>query len=129
MDDTDQYRCRLIYLKQTNDSTKQAQAACEAVSGIEGIILAAPSDSHSVHIIYSLNYLSFELITDLFHELGFELDKSILLSLRNTIFQFLETNVRDNMHIDVTTFQEESEEEESASLPSESSNKYWEDYH
>jgi hypothetical protein len=129
MDDTDQYRCRLIYLKQTNDSTKQAQAACEAVSGIEGIILAAPSDSHSVHIIYSLNDLSFELITDLFNELGFELDKSILLSLRNTIFEFLETNVRDNMHIDVTKFQEGPEEDESTSLPSQSSDKYWEDYH
>jgi hypothetical protein len=129
MEDTDQYRCRLIYLKQTADITKQAQAACEAVSGIEGIILAAPSDSHSVHLIYSLNNLSFELLTDLFNELGFELDNSILLSLRNTIFQFLETNARDNMQIDVTKFQVEPGEDDGTSLPCQSSDKYWEDYH
>ena len=129
MDDTDQYRCRLIYLKPTDDITKQAEAACEAVAGVEGIILAAPSDSHSVHLIYSLNNLSFELLTDLLNELGFELDNSILLGLRNTIFEFLETNVRDNMHIDVTKFQEDTDEDESAGLPRQSSDKYWEDYH
>lgn len=129
MDDTDQYRCRLIYLKKTDDITKQAEAACEAVAGIEGIILAAPSDSHSVHLIYSLNNLSFELLTDLLNELGFELDNSIMISLRNTIFQFLEANVRDNMHIDVTNFQEDSEEEASAGIPQQSSDKYWKDYH
>jgi len=129
MDESDQYRCRLIYLKQTDDITKQAQAACEAVSGIEGIILAAPSDSHSVHLIYSLNNLTFELLTDLFNELGFELDNSILLTLRNTIFQFLETNARDNMQVDVTQFQVDPGEEDGASLPSQSSDKYWEDYH
>lgn len=129
MDDTDHYRCRLIYLKQTDDITKQAEAVCESVAGIEGIILAAPSDCHSVHLIYSLNNLSFELLTDLLDELGFELDNSILLSLRSTIFQFLETNVRDNMDIDVTKFQEGSNEDEVASLPRQSSDKYWEDYH
>jgi hypothetical protein len=129
MEDSDQYRCRLIYLKQTNNITKQAQAACEAVSGIEGITLAAPLDCHSVHIIYSLNDISFELLADLFNELDFELDNSILLSLRNTIFQFLETNVRENMDIDVTKSQNESEEDESPRLLSQSSDKYWEDYH
>jgi hypothetical protein len=127
--DADQYRCRLIYLKQTDNITNQAEAVCEAVAGIEGIILAAPSDCHSVHLIYSLNNLSFELLTDLLNELGFELDNSILLSLRSTIFQFLETNVRDNMDIDVTKFQEDSDEDEAASLPRQTSDKYWEDYH
>ncbi|MFT4607692.1 MAG: hypothetical protein ACI9YO_001889 [Gammaproteobacteria bacterium] len=129
MDDTDQYRCRLIYLKQTDTISKQAEAACEAVAGIEGVILAAPFDSHSVHLIYSLDNLSFELLTDLLNELGFELENSILLSLRNTIFEFLEANVRDNMHIDVTKFQADSDEDEAASLPRQSSDKYWEDYH
>ena len=129
MDDSDQYRCRLIYLKQTNNIAKQAQAACEAVSGIEGIILAAPLDCYSVHIIYSLNDISFELLADLFNELDFELDNSILLILRNTIFQFLETNVRDNMSIDVTKSINESEEVDSSRLLSQPSDKYWEDYH
>ncbi|MFT5657414.1 MAG: hypothetical protein ACI9KN_000687 [Gammaproteobacteria bacterium] len=128
MEDTDHYRCRLVYLKKTDDPAKQAEAACEAVSNIEGIILAAPSDKHSVHLIYSLNSLSFELLTDLLDELGFELDNSILLSLRNTIFQFLEANARENMHIDVTHFQDESNEE-STGIPQQSSDKYWKDYH
>jgi hypothetical protein len=129
MDDTDQYRCRLIYLKQTDDITKQAEAVCEAVAGIEGIILAAPFDCYSVHLIYSLDNLSFELLTDLLNELGFEFENSILLSLRNTIFEFLEANVRDNRHIDVTKFQAGSDEDEAAILPRQSSDKYWEDYH
>jgi len=129
MDDTDQYRCRLIYLKQTDDITKQAEAVCEAVAGIEGIILAAPFDRYSVHLIYSLDNLSFELLTDLLNELGFEFECSILLSLRNTIFEFLEANVRDNRHIDVTKFQVDSDEGEAATLPRQTSDKYWEDYH
>ena len=129
MDDTDQYRCRLIYLKQTDDITKQAEAVCEAVAGIEGIILAAPFDRYSVHLIYSLDNLSFELLTDLLNELGFEFECSILLSLRNTIFEFLEANVRDNRHIDVTKFQVDSDEGEAATLPRQTPDKYWEDYH
>lgn len=129
MDDTDQYRCRLIYLKQTDDITKQAEAVCEAVAGVEGIILAAPFDRYSVHLIYSLDNLSFELLTDLLNELGFEFECSILLSLRNTIFEFLEANVRDNRHIDVTKFQVDSDEGEAATLPRQTPDKYWEDYH
>ena len=73
--------------------------------------------------------ISFELLADLFNELDFELDNSILLSLRNTIFQFLETNVRDNMSIDVTKSINESEEVDSSRLLSQPSDKYWEDYH
>lgn len=127
MDDTDHYRCRLIYLVPSDDISNQANAACEALVGIEGIILAAPVDSHSIHIIYSLDSLSFELINDLLSELGFKLDDSILLNLRKTIFQFLEDNARDNMHIDVTGFHEDSVE--THELPHQSEDKYWEDYH
>ena len=126
MDDTDHYRCRLIYLEQSEEPSKQAEAASEALIGIEGIILAAPVDSHSIHLIYSLDNLSFELIGDLLSELGFELENSILLNLRKTIFQFLEDNARDNMHIDVTSFHEVAEE--THEIPHESEDKYWEDY-
>ena len=66
-------------------------------------------------------------MTDLLSELGFELDKSILVTVRKTIYQFLDANARDNMHIDVTSFEVESDE--TADVPHQSSDKYWEDYH
>ncbi len=126
MDDIECYRCRLFYLRKSADSRKQAEAACEVLAGTEGVVLAAPASKHSIHLIYSLNHLSFELLTDLLTELGFELDDSILLGLRKTIFQFLEDNARDNMPIDVTEFQEDSDTPEE--LPHPTADKYWEDY-
>jgi hypothetical protein len=127
MEDTDHYRCRLIYLRESADQSKQAGVACDKLAGIEGILLAAPVDQHSIHLIYSLDHLSFELIIDLLNELGFEMDDSILLSLQKTIYQYLDTNARENMHVDVSQFEEEPHE--TPEIPHESSDKYWEDYH
>ncbi len=127
MDETECYRCRLFYLKHSSDPTKQADAACEVLAGTKGVILAAPASENSIHLIYSLNHLSFELLTDLLTELSFELDDSILLSLRKTIFQYLEDNARDNMHIDVTEFQEHCETP--PNIPHQDADRYWEDYH
>lgn len=127
MDDADRYRCRRIYLKQSDNPAYQAEAACDALTNIEGILLAAPFSAHCIHIIYSLDKLSFEIVVELLDELEFETDKSLLLSLRNTIFCFLEDNARDNMHIDVTEFQQD--EGESADTPQQQDNeKYWDDY-
>jgi hypothetical protein len=127
MDDVDRYRCRHIYLKQSDNPALQAAAACAALANIEGILLAAPFDEGSVHIIYSLDKLSFEIVIELLSELNFEMDDSFLISLRNTIFCFLEDNARDNMHIDVTEFQQE--DSESHELPHQDNDKYWDDYH
>lgn len=127
MDDLEHYRCRHIYLKHSDEESKQAAAACTAVAGIEGILLAAPTDIHSIHLVYSLDHFSFELISDLLDELGFECEDSILLSLRSTIYQFLEDNARDHMDIDVASFEEKSSEDHE--IPHESPDKYWEDYH
>ena len=128
MDDVDRYRCRRIYLKQSDNPAYQAEAACDALTNIEGILLAAPFSAHCVHIIYSLDKLSFEIVVELLDELEFETDKSLLLSLRNTIFCFLEDNARDNMHIDVTEFQQD--DSESPDTPQQQDNeKYWDDYH
>ena len=128
MDDADRYRCRRIYLKQSDNPAYQAEAACDALTNIEGILLAAPFSAHCVHIIYSLDKLSFEIVVELLDELEFETDKSLLLSLRNTIFCFLEDNARDNMHIDVTEFQQD--DSESPDTPQQQDNeKYWDDYH
>jgi hypothetical protein len=139
MDDADRYRCRRIYLTQSDDSAYQAEAACDALANIEGILLAAPFSVHCIHIIYSIDKLTFEIVMDLLHELDFETDKSLLLSLRNTIFCFLEDNARDNMDIDVTEFQQdEPEDPESPSQQADLENadpavqqseeKYWDDY-
>ncbi len=127
MEDVDRYRCRRIYLKQSDDPAFRAKAACEALINIDGILLAAPHSDYSVHIIYSLDKLTFEIVTELLGELNFEMDDSLLLSLRNTIFCYLEDNARDNMHIDVTEF--EQEDSETHEIPQQDDDKYWEDYH
>ena len=126
MDDFEHYRCRHIYLKQSDQESKQAEAACNAVAGMEGILLAAPIDIHNIHLIYSLNHFSFEMISDLLKELGFECEDSILISLRNTIYQYLEDNARDNMNIEVASIKEEPSEDQE--IPHQSPDKYWEDY-
>jgi hypothetical protein len=127
MDDADRYRCRRIYLKPGDDPAYQADAACEAIINIDGILLAAPTNEQSVHIIYSLDRLSFDILIELLTELNFEVDNSLLMSLRTTIFCFLEDNARDNMHIDVTEFQQE--DPESSEIPQQDNDKYWDDYH
>jgi hypothetical protein len=128
MDDADRYRCRRIYLKQSDNPAYQAIAACDALTNIEGILLASPFDEYSIHIIYSLDKLTFEIVIEVLNELEFETDDSLLISLRNTIFCFLEDNARDNLHIDVTEFQ--LDEDEHPEIPhQQDSEKYWDDYH
>ena len=68
-------------------------------------------------------FLGFELLD----ELGFECESSILLSLRNSIYQYLEDNARDNMDIDVTSFEEKLPGDQE--IPHQSPDKYWDDYH
>ena len=140
MDDADRYRCRRIYLKPSDNPAYQAEAACDALANIEGILLAAPFDTHCIHIIYSLDKLTFDIVIELLHELEFNTDKSLLLSLRNTIFCFLEDNARDNMHVDVTEFEQDAteapdvpespDETPRPDSPAQSDEeKYWDDYH
>ena len=127
MEDADRYRCRRIYLVQNDNPAYQAEAACDALANIDGILLASPFDNHCIHIIYSLDKLSFEIIIELLQELEFETDKSLLIALRNTIFCFLEDNARDNLHIDVTEFEQENPENaEPVQAPEDE--KYWDDY-
>ncbi len=124
MEEATQYRCRLVNLKPSDDPKYQADAACEVLANIDGILLAAPFSKHSVHIIYSLDKLTFEIIIELLDELSFELQDSILITLRNTIYCYLEDNARANMHLDVTEFQEPDENQAAP----QDSDKYWEDY-
>ena len=127
MEEADRYRCRRLYLKPSENPELQAPAACEALANLEGILLAAPHSESSVHIIYSLDHLSFEIVVDLLSELHFELDNSFLLSLRNTIFCYLEDNARERLHIDESN--ESQEYPEGAEKPHPDEDQYWEDYH
>ncbi len=126
MEDADRYRCRRIYLKQSDDPACQARAACEVLIEIDGILLASQSSKSGAHIIYSLDKLSLEIVTELLGELDFEMDNSLLLTLRNSIFGFVEENARGNMQIDVTEFQQE--DGEILQFPHQDTNKYWDDY-
>jgi hypothetical protein len=127
MDDADRYRCRHIQLKQSDNPAHQADAACAALTNIDGILLAAPYSEHNVHIVYSLDKLTFEIVIELLSELDFLMDESFLISLRNTIFCFLEDNARDNMHIDANEFQQE--DSANPEIPHQDNDKYWDDYH
>ena len=127
MEDVDQYRCRHIYLQQSDDPKFQANAACDALANLEGILLAAPHSEHSVHIIYSLDTLSFELVIELLVELNFEMDNSFLMSLRNTIYCYLEDTARDKMQIEAP--EDLHHDSESAEIPHPDNDQYWEDYH
>lgn len=127
MQDADRYRCRHIYLKQSDDPALQAQAACAALTNLEGIVLAAAHSEYSVHIIYSLDILSFEIVIELLGELDFEMDNSFLLSLRNTIYCYLEDTARDNMQIEHP--EDHPPDGENHEIPHEDKDQYWEDYH
>jgi hypothetical protein len=127
MEEADRYRCRYVYLKQSSDPALQAPAACEALAHIDGILLAAPHDKHSAHIVYSLDELSFEIVIELLSELEFVMDNSFLISLRNTIYCYLEENVRES--IPVEDPQEPAEERENPEIPHRDKEQYWDDYH
>lgn len=128
MEDADRYRCRRIHLKPGDNPAFQAEAACEALINIEGILLAAPLNTQCIQIIYSLDKLSFEIIVELLNELEFETDTSLLISLRNTIFCYLEDNARDGILADATESESHDDEiADAAQLPDRE--KYWDDYH
>ena len=105
---------------------KQAEEACIALKGIRGVYHVYPLNPRRIHLTYSLELLSFELIEDLLIELGFYLDNSIIARIRRTLFQYLEDNVREKLHVD--------EEDHSlvcqidAGLEHEEPEKYWNDY-
>ncbi len=128
MEEAEQYRCRRIFLKSDGDPARQAQAACEALAHIDGILLAAPHSNDSVHIVYSLDKLSFEIITDLLHELEFETDSSLLIRMRDTIYGYLEDNARGDQPFDISEL-EFDEDDASPELPHQDDDKYWDDYH
>lgn len=127
MEDADRYRCRRVYLKHSDDPTLQAEAACAALTNVEGILLAAAHSHSSVHIIYSLDELTFEIIIELLTELDFELDNSFLVSIRKTIYGYLEDNARDNLHLDADDDADDADA--SPDIPQQDQDQYWEDYH
>ncbi len=77
-------------------------------------------------LTYSLEYLSFELVEALLKELGFYLDDSFLPSVRRNIYQYLEDNVREQLHVDqqkqILVCDIEAE------LPHDEPEKYWNNY-
>ncbi len=127
MEEAEHYRCRRIYLKQSDDPRFQAQAACDALANLEGIVLAAPHSADSVHIIYSLDELSFEIVVELLIELDFKINDSLLMSLRTTLFGYLEDNARDHFHADAG--ETVADHHDDADIHQSQNEKYWDDYH
>ena len=127
MEEAERYRCRHIWLKPNDDPALQAEAACAALANIDGILLAAAHSEFNVHIVYSLDQLTFEIVIDLLVELEFELDTSFLVSIRKTIYGYLDDNARDNLHLDADA--DQHDESAGHDLPHEDSEQYWKDYH
>ena len=118
-------RKRMICLKPGIEGN-QAEQACTALRGVKGVFEVRPLSHRRIHLTYTLEMLSFELIEGLLSELGFKLDNSILAKIRRTVYQYLEDNVREKMHV---------EEEEHAlvcqaddGLDQEEPEKYWNNY-
>ncbi len=127
MEEAERYRCRRIYLKPSEDPALQAETACTALTNVDGILLAAAHSQNCVHIVYSLDELTLDLIIELLGELGFELDNSFLLSVRRTIYGYLEENARDNLHLDANA--EGDGASATHDIPHQDAEHYWEDYH
>ena len=127
MEEAENYRCRRIYLKPSDDPAAQAPAACNALAHIDGIELAAPHTAFSIHIIYSLDKVSFEILTEVLDELDFQMDTSILLSVRNTIYHFLDENAREQIAAEPD--EAEVDAAESPDIPHSDEEHYWKDYH
>jgi hypothetical protein len=118
-------RKRMVCLKRIA-SRSQAQDACAALRKIQGVVDAQPISNHRLTLTYSLEFLSFELVEGLLKELGFFLDNSILARIRRTIYQYLEDNVREKLHID-----DEKQTlviDVEADLPHKEPEKYWNNY-
>lgn len=125
MDDQIHIRKRVICLKR-NGHESQATEACAALTGIKGVYDATPVNNHRLILTYSLEHLSFELIEALLKELGFYLDNSIFAYIRRTIYQYLEDNAREKIHVE--------DQDQTLICPvdpqlqSEEPEKYWNNY-
>lgn len=125
MDDQIYIRKRLICLAQ-NGHESQAEEACATLRGIKGVFDAQPVNNHRLSLTYSLEHLTFELIEDLLRELGFYLDDSIFAVIRRNIYQYLEDNAREKIHVD-----EEKQKlvcEVDTEIPHDEPEKYWNNY-
>ncbi len=125
MDDQAYYRKRMICLARNGDTT-QAHTACEALRSIKGVIEANPISHYRLTLTYSLQNLTFELIENLLKELGYYLDDSVFALIRRNIYQYLEDNAREKIHVD-----EEKHKlicDVDSELPHEEPDKYWHNY-
>ena len=125
MDDQLHIRKRMICLARNGDPS-QAAEACAALRSIKGVHEAYPISHYRLSLTYSLQDLTFELIENLLKELGFYLDDSVFAIIRRNIYQYLEDNAREKIHVD-----EEKQKllcDVDAELPQEEPEKYWHNY-
>lgn len=125
MDDQIHIRKRMVCLTR-NGRDSQATEACAALAGIKGVYEAKPVNRHRLTLTYSLEYLSFELIEGLLKELGYYLDNSIFAVLRRNVYQYLEDNAREKIHVE-----EENQTlvcQVDPEMPHDEPEKYWNDY-
>ena len=125
MDDQLHIRKRMICLARNGDPS-QAAEACTALRSIKGVMEAYPVSDYRLYLTYSLQDLTFELIESLLRELGYFLDDSVFAMIRRNIYQYLEDNAREKIHVD----QEKQKLlcDVDVESPQEEPEKYWHNY-
>ena len=125
MDGSDFIRQRQVCLARSL-SAEQVQQACATLRGVKGIRAAESIGSHRLHLEYSLEDLTFELVEALFKELGYPLDRNLFSMLRRGIYQYLEDTALEKLQVEdheqslVCDIDEE--------LPHDEPEKYWHKY-
>ena len=125
--DKDSYICQRKVCLARNGDPAQATEACAVLQGIKGVYQAEPLSKDMLALSYSIKYLSFDLIEALLKELGFYLNDSIPAMLRRTVYQYLENNLREKLHVDEQTRGLACGVE--SPMPGEEPEKYWNNYH
>lgn len=126
-------RKRMICLA-GNGTQSQAEEACEALSNVKGVHQARLVNKNRIALVYSLEYLTFELVESLLKELGFVLDDRFFAIIRRNIYQYLEDNAREKMVLEQQEVEHEEHEQQvlmcniDKDMPHDEPEKYWNNY-
>ncbi len=133
MSDESLIRKRIVCLAD-NGTQNQAEEACTALISVNGVQQARPLGKNRISLIFSLEYLSFELIESLLKELGYTLDHNIFIVIRRHIYQYLEDNAREKMELKRQEEHQQQREQQvlmcniDTDMPHDEPEKYWHKY-
>ena len=81
----------------TSDQAKKAEQLLRGVPGIEHIEAV---DSNCLHIRYSIEELTLQMIESALREVGFDLDDGLITRLKRAVFSYCEDALRSSIGVD-----------------------------